>query len=277
MQFSIITPSFRGGRWLKLCIPSVADQGVELEHIVQDACSDDGTLDWLLKDARVRAFVEKDEGMYDAVNRGMRRSSGEILAYINCDEQYLPGALRQVKVFFEQHPEIDVAFADTVVVGQKGEYLCHRKAVIPGKYHTWVGGGLAIHTCSTFFRRRIIERHDMFFTTKLRDLGDCEWVMRLIERRIRMAVLPVFTSAFTKTGANMNMMPNAEREKVEWFSSAPTWAQKMRLAVKVRNRLKLWATRGLRQRPFSYAIYTEDSVNERKPFQALRPTTKWPD
>jgi len=74
MTLSIITPSFRNSDWLKLCIASVADQaGVTVEHIVQDSCSDDGTQDWLPKDARVKAFVEKDAGMYDAVNRGFRR------------------------------------------------------------------------------------------------------------------------------------------------------------------------------------------------------------
>src|SRR5256885_10883439 len=46
--------------------------------------------DWLPHDRRVKAFIEKDHGMYDAVNRGLRRAQGEILAYINCDEQYLP-------------------------------------------------------------------------------------------------------------------------------------------------------------------------------------------
>src|SRR5690348_16281526 len=97
MTFSIITPSFRNSDWLKLCIASVADQGVTAEHIVQDAGSDDGTQEWLLKDARVRAFAEKDGGMYDAVNRGLRRATGEILAYLNCDEQYLPGALSTVE------------------------------------------------------------------------------------------------------------------------------------------------------------------------------------
>ena len=76
MRFSIITPSFRNSAWLKLCIASVADQGIELEHIVQDSLSDDGTLDWLLSDHRVKAYAEKDAGMYDAVNRGLKRSSG---------------------------------------------------------------------------------------------------------------------------------------------------------------------------------------------------------
>src|SRR5688572_24196636 len=98
MDFSIITPSFRSSKWLQLCIPSVGDQqGVSLEHIVQDAGSDDGTLDWLPTDQRVQAYVEKDAGMYDAVNRGLRRAQGDFLAYINCDEQYLPGALQAVK------------------------------------------------------------------------------------------------------------------------------------------------------------------------------------
>jgi len=88
MRFSIVTPSFRYSRWLKLCIPSVADQQAELEHIVQDSCSDDGTLDWLPKDRRVKAFVEKDQGMYDAINRGLRRTTGEILAHLNCKAVY---------------------------------------------------------------------------------------------------------------------------------------------------------------------------------------------
>src|SRR5690349_18314195 len=97
MKFSIVTPSFRNSKCLKLCIASVADQqDVEREHIIQDSCSDDGTQDWLPQDHRVRAFIEKDGGMYDAINSGYRRATGDILAYLNCDEQYLPGALQAV-------------------------------------------------------------------------------------------------------------------------------------------------------------------------------------
>jgi len=77
INFSIVTPSFRSSKWLKLCIASVADQqGVTFEHIVQDSCSDDGTQEWLPHDGRVRAFIEKRQGMYDAVNRGWKRAQG---------------------------------------------------------------------------------------------------------------------------------------------------------------------------------------------------------
>src|SRR5215467_9854016 len=116
MRFSIVTPSFRSSRWLKLCIASVADQGVTLEHIIQDAGSDDGTLDWLPRDPRVKAFIEKDQGMYDAINRGLKRSKGDLLAWLNCDEQYLPGALRTANAFFEKNPQIDVLFGDVIFV-----------------------------------------------------------------------------------------------------------------------------------------------------------------
>ena len=70
MKFSIITPSFRNSSWLKLCIASVADQsGVELEHIVQDSCSDDGTQDWLSRDPRVKAFIEKARDEKERLDR----------------------------------------------------------------------------------------------------------------------------------------------------------------------------------------------------------------
>ena len=118
--------SFRNSDWLKLCIASAADQGVDAEHIIQDAGSDDGTLDWLLQDQRVQAFVEKDAGMYDAINCGFRRATGDILAWLNCDEQYLPNALASVVEFFESNPQIDVLFGDIVFADDRGLYAGHR-------------------------------------------------------------------------------------------------------------------------------------------------------
>src|SRR5437867_10298678 len=139
MLFSIITPSFRSSQWLRLCVASVADQqGVQIEHIVQDSCSDDGTADWLPNDSRVRAYIEKDQGMYDAVNRGFRRAKGELLAYLNCDEQYLPGALKAAHDFFAANPELDAALSDTVVTDSEGDYICHRYSLRPRQYQIWV-------------------------------------------------------------------------------------------------------------------------------------------
>ncbi len=274
MRFSIVTPSFRNSDWLKLCIASVADQGLAVEHIIQDAGSDDGTLEWLPRDPRVKAFVERDEGMYDAVNRGLRRAQGEILAYLNCDEQYLPGALAAVENFFEQNPEIDVLFTDFVVLDGAGNYLFHRKVQTPLKHHTWVSH-LPTFTCATFFRRKLIFEQGLFFDPKLRDVGDGKWVLGLLERRVSMAVLRRFTSAFTMTGANMSARPNARSEAQALFNTAPLWARKLKWLLILHHRLRRLAGGIYFQKPFSYEVFTRKSPVKRVAHNVTQPTFKW--
>ena len=100
-MISIVTPSFRQLDWLRLALASVADQqGVEVEHIVQDGGSEAETLAPMAANPIVRLFSEPDDGMYDAINRGLRRTRGEICGYLNCDEQYLPGTLAKVTEIF---------------------------------------------------------------------------------------------------------------------------------------------------------------------------------
>ncbi len=274
MRFSIITPSFRSSDWLKLCIASVADQGLPVEHIIQDAGSDDGTLDWLPQDSRVKAFVERDQGMYDAVNRGLRRAQGDLVAYLNCDEQYLPGALTAVAGYFRDHPRVEVLFADFVVVDGEGRYLFHRKVQKPLKHHTWVSH-LPTLTCATFFRRSLITEQGMFFDPKLRDVGDGEWMVRLLQRGTTMAVLRRFTSAFAMTGANMSAKPNARREAHDLFLSAPLWARKLKWLLVVQHRLRRLAGGIYFQKPFSYDVYSRQSPGKRVAHGVSRPSCRW--
>jgi glycosyltransferase involved in cell wall biosynthesis len=274
MRFTIVTPSFRNSRWLKLCIPSVADQDFEHEHIVQDACSDDETRAWLPQDRRVVAVIEKDSGMYDAVNRGWRRGQGDLLAYLNCDEQYLPGALRKVGGFFDRHPELDMVFGDTVVVDAQGRYLCDRRSLVPQPLHSQVGSTLSYLTCSAFLRRRVIDR-GLLFNAQLRDVGDAEWTLRLIRAGVRMATLGEFTSVFTETGTNMNLGANAARERREFLEQAPRWAQRCTRLIN----LHFWVRRFLaghyQCQPHTYAIYTPDSPDQRQEFKVANPTFRW--
>ena len=270
MRVSVITPSYRSGNWLKLCIASVADQRVESEHIVQDAGSDDGTLDWLTRDARVRAIVEKDRGMYDAVNRGLKRASGEILAYLNCDEQYLPGALLSVEQFFHENPEIDVVFGNVVMVDADGGYLSHRKMQTPLKYHTWVCH-LSTLTCATFFRRRVVFDYGFLFDPGLRTGGDGEWMVRMLRSGIKMAALGQFTSAFTRTGANIGIGPAAQRGNRELMETAPLLARKLRPLIILHHRFRRLLGGMYSQKPFSYAIYTRRSPDSRQVTDVPKP------
>ena len=256
MQFSIITPSFRGSDWLKLCIASVADQCVEVEHIVQDSCSDDGTLEWLPRDPRVKAFVEKDAGMYDAINRGLRRASGEILACLNADEQYLPGTLAAVDDCFRQHPEAEVVFGDVLVVGRDGGYLRSRQASVPRRYHTWVSDNLSISSCGTFFRRSLIEKRGLFFDPRLQSLGDVVWMLKLIEQRVPMKLLGQFTSVFAETGQNFGWGPRTKEERAGLVATAPAWSRGVRPLIVLHYRLRRLLAGHYFQKPFRYSLYT---------------------
>jgi glycosyltransferase involved in cell wall biosynthesis len=274
VQFSIITPSFRASEWLKLCIPSVADQGVELEHIVQDSVSDDGTLDWLPQDRRVKAFIEKDRGMYDAVNRGLRKAKGEYLAYINCDEQYLPGALQAVAAFFEKHPEVELIFSDALVVNPDGSFNCFRKVQRPWESHARVCA-LCTLTCSMFFRRSLIDERNLFFDDRYRDLGDVDWTVRVLRQGVRMKIMRHYTSIFTETGDNMNLKPNAMRERAEFYASSPWWVRAARPVINKAYQASRFLQGGFFEKPLSYSIYTKASPTQRVTFDVPKPTPFW--
>ena len=170
-KFSIITPSLGQLDWLRLAAASVGDQeGVDVEHIVQDAGTGSELEAWAAQQPRLKLYVEKDSGMYDAVNRGLRRAAGDILAYLNCDEQYLPGALSDVANYFATHPEIDVLFGDAVLVNAKGIPLSYRRVTLPSLAHLRLAD-LNTLTCATFFRRRLVDAGHLF-PSHLKIAGD---------------------------------------------------------------------------------------------------------
>jgi glycosyltransferase involved in cell wall biosynthesis len=274
MKVSIITPSFRNSQWLKLCVASVADQqGVEFEHIVQDSCSDDGTQEWLPRDPRVKAFIEKDAGMYDAVNRGLRRASGEILAYLNCDEQLLPGALEAVAGAFAARPEADIVLSDTVVTDSAGQFICFRKSLVPWSLMRWVF--IPTLTCSVFFRRRVIEKLNLYFDTRWRDLADAMWMRDALALRLKMIVLRRYTSIFTETGDNMNLKPNALREKQILARMVPTWSRLLRGPLLLTHRVRSLLAGVYWDKPFSYSLYTQTSSDRRAEVFVPKPTGIW--
>jgi len=160
-------------------------------------------------------------------------------------------------------------------VDAEGRYLYHRKMQVPLKYHTWTCH-LSTLSCAMFFRRRIFAERGFAFDASLRDVGDGEWVLRLLQNRVRMGTLGRFTSAFTCTGANMSAGANARRENSELFASAPLWARKLRPAIVGHHRLRRWLGGMYSQPPFAYEIYTAASLRRRQVFQVDRPIVRAP-
>jgi glycosyltransferase involved in cell wall biosynthesis len=105
-KISIITPSFNQGQFIERTIKSILDQKYpNLEYIVMDGGSTDGTIDILKRyEGLLQWISEKDKGQANAINKGIARSTGDIIAYLNSDDVYEAGALSRVADHFSTRP-----------------------------------------------------------------------------------------------------------------------------------------------------------------------------
>ncbi len=274
MKFTIVTPSLNQLEYLKRNVASVRDQeGVSCEHVIQDACSSDGTVEWMKGQEGLTWRSERDEGMYDAINRGIERGSGDVLAWLNCDEQYLPGTLQRVAAYFNAHPEIDIVFGHTVVVDESGEYMCHRKAVLP-RMDLLKLVNLPVHSSSMFFRRRVVES-GLLFDTKWKAIGDWDWVRRAAESGMKMGLLEAFLSSFTDTGENLDMNANSMGERKAAREMAPWMLRVGRPLVRAFEYGRKVRGGYYRQEPFDYEIFLPGDLRKRNRFEVKKPTFYW--
>jgi len=288
LKFSIVTPSFRQLDWLRLCVPSVADQvtgGIAVQHIVQDAGSpgiDDlkqSLPDFCLNRAsgyELDIIVEKDEGMYDAVNRGLQRATGDICAYLNCDEQYLPGILPRIDAYFAAHPDIEILFGDVILTDAAGKPISYRRTTRPFLTHVRLAS-LNTLTCATFFRRSIIDRGH-FFPTHLKIAGDQLWLYQLLRQGVKIGLLPVPFSVFAFTGGNLSRSKQAEIEMTAWLppeeALSPPWQTRGAIAL---HRLRKLFAGAYRRRTVTVSLYTLESPGRRKSTTVKNVGFGWPE
>jgi glycosyltransferase involved in cell wall biosynthesis len=107
--FSIVTPSFNQASYLRGTIESVLNQQADLEYIVMDGGSTDGSREIIssYSDRLTHWQSERDGGQYDAINRGFAKSTGEIMGWLNSSDLYLPWTLSTVDLIFKSFPEIE--------------------------------------------------------------------------------------------------------------------------------------------------------------------------
>lgn len=293
MNFSIITPTFRQLDWLRLCIASVRDQvggQIQIEHIVQDAGSPgieelarevetdfhrDGPITFSRKGAdsaayRLSIHGEADHGMYDAINRGLARSGGEICAWLNSDEQYLEGTLATVARIFQAQPDLDVLLGDALLLDASLTPVCYRRIMVPSRWHTRLDH-LHSLSCAMFFRRRALPNPPLDPRWKI--IGDAVLMDHFLStgKRIRACGIPL--AAYVFTGANLSSRPNLS-EHDEWRAERSWPPKALRPLAVLHNRIRRLLHGAYRSFPVKTALHTK-GTGSRQTVEAVV-SGRWP-
>ncbi len=113
MKISVLTPSFNSGRFIERAIKSVLKQGYKnYEHIIVDGNSNDQTIDILKKYNHITYISETDSGQSDAMNKAFSLSTGEIIVYLNADDEFADNTFEHIIDTFNQHPKSDFIVGD---------------------------------------------------------------------------------------------------------------------------------------------------------------------
>lgn len=123
---SIVTPSFNQARYIEATIRSVLSQDYpNIEYIIVDGGSTDETVAIIKKHAgRIAWWVsEQDQGQTDAINKGFGRAQGQILAWLNSDDTYEPGAISAAVKYLQAHPEVGMVYGDCNYINEDGRVI----------------------------------------------------------------------------------------------------------------------------------------------------------
>lgn len=162
-KLSIVTPSYNQGQFLEETICSVLDQKYQnLEYIIIDGGSKDNSIEIIKKyEKHLKYWVsEKDHGQAEAINKGFRQCTGDIMAWINSDDLYFSDAFQYVNDFFCNSKNLNVGmiYGDAWIVDANNEFIMHRKEL---PFDRWmgmlIGFGLLIPQPAAFWRRSVYE------------------------------------------------------------------------------------------------------------------------
>ncbi len=243
-KLSIMTPSYNQGRYLEETILSVLNQNYpNLEYLIIDGGSTDSSLDVIRRyESHLVYWVsEKDRGQVHAINKGWQRATGNIVAFINSDDVYLPGAFNAVAAYFERHPGCDWLCGDTIMFGDRRDTQLIG-AVVPRSAAHALSWAYKAPQPGMFWRHEIVANG---FDEKWRYDFDHDLYVRLLLSGHRCEHLPIPVAGY-RLHATSKTVAEADRQEAEFDASAEVYEPYLRGA----DRRWCRSTRFLRQ---SYA------------------------
>ncbi len=222
-RISVVTPSYNQARFLEATLRSVVEQDyADLEYIVLDGGSDDGSVEIIERCAdRISHWQsEKDDGQAAAIRTGLQQATGDVLAYLNSDDIYLPGALHAAGRFFTDNPDEILACGHCVIMDAQGEPYGRWYATPPTHESLIFGGSnLGFAQPAAFWRRDAYERAggvDPSFQFTM----DVDLFVRLTKERPG-ALLDAFTAGYrTHEDAKTSTLDDVRREELERIRQA---------------------------------------------------------
>ena len=183
MTLSVVTPSFRSGRFIAETLDSVAALRTPHEHLVMDGGSQDGTVELLeaRDDPRLIWVSESDRGQTHAVNKGLERSSGELCAWLNADDAYNPDIVDRAVALLAERPEIDLLYGGIQFTDERGRV---RRTYVPSEpsFGRYLFLGDYIPTPTFIFRRSLLADTGLL-DERWVDAADYDFYLRLMHGR----------------------------------------------------------------------------------------------
>lgn len=179
---SIITPSYNQAQFLEETILSVLHQDYPLiEHIIIDGGSTDHSIDIIRRyqDHLASWVSEPDSGQSEAINKGWRRSTGDIIAWLNADDTYCPGAIREVAEIFEKDPELLLVHGAANTYDQSGQTLLFTSQPFDMDPYEMIAGCGGVTTQPSVFLRRAVLDEVGYLDPRLHYIMDWEYWIRI--------------------------------------------------------------------------------------------------
>ena len=173
MKVSIVTISFNQARFLPRALASVLSQDYpDIEYIVVDPGSTDGSRAVIdsHRERLARVVLDSDNGPADGLNRGFEFATGDVLAYVNADDAFLPGAVHEAVAYLDAHPAVDVVYGDGYMVDVDGNVLRTIESS-PFNLRRYAYGSVMVLQQATFIRRSAYDRTDGFNVAESHVLG----------------------------------------------------------------------------------------------------------